>query len=102
MQWLSQYGIWILLAVGLLLLMRRGGMACGMGSHGHMAHDRSTHADGGPLDAVNGHSIKSENALTSVFEGKTYFFESDQSRSEFQKDPQRFIHEGVRHHHGGC
>lgn len=102
MQWLSQYGIWILLAVGLIFLMRRGGMSYGMGSRRHMAHDGNIQRDGRPRDPVNGHTIDNMNAVTSIFEGQTYFFESEQSRTEFQKDPQRFVHSGTRHRHGGC
>ncbi len=34
MSWLSQNWIWILLALGMVFMMRRGGMGCGMG-HAH-------------------------------------------------------------------
>ena len=38
MEWLAQNWIWIILALGLVLLMRRGGLGgCGMGH----AHQRS-------------------------------------------------------------
>jgi len=35
MQWLSQNGVWLLLAIGFMLLMHRGGMGCGMRTHRH-------------------------------------------------------------------
>jgi YHS domain-containing protein len=83
-------------------LMRRGGMACGMGSHRHAANDLSTQERGRPRDPVNGHPVSNANAVTSVFEGQTYSFESEQSRAEFQKNPQHFAHNGAPRHHRGC
>lgn len=114
MAWLTQNWYWILLALGVFLLMRRGGMGCGMGghrrapnepgSHQHgQANGPTTHLDGPARDPVNGHPVDQAHALTSIFDGQTYYFESEQSREEFNKDPQRFAGGGMhRHHHGGC
>lgn len=38
MQWLSQNWIWIVFAIGIVLLMRRGGLGCGMKGHHHHRH----------------------------------------------------------------
>ncbi len=35
MEWLSQNWIWILFVVGMFLMMRHGGMGCGMGHQHH-------------------------------------------------------------------
>ena len=48
-EWLSQNWIWIAFAVGFILLMRRGGIGCGMG-HRHSRHVQpiGDHGDGEP------------------------------------------------------
>ncbi|WP_230951680.1 YHS domain-containing protein [Burkholderia diffusa] len=60
------------------------------------------HLDGSPRDPVNGQPVDQAHALTSIFDGQTYYFESEQSREEFNRDPQRFAHGGTHRHHGGC
>lgn len=100
MEWLSQNAIWILLAIGLVFLMCRGGMGCGIGGHGH--HDRRPGPES-PRDPVTGQQVDKTRALTSVFREKIYYFESESSRAEFEKDPQRFSPaQEQHHHHGGC
>ncbi|WP_235429562.1 YHS domain-containing protein [Paraburkholderia fungorum] len=102
MQWLSSNWIWVLLAVGVFLMMRRGGMACGMGGHRHTSREQPATDDRSPHDPVSGLSVDGAHALTSIFDGQTYYFESEQSRAEFNKDPQRFARGGTHRHHGGC
>lgn len=101
MEWLSQNAIWILLAIGLVLMMRRGGMGCGMGGRHHGRGGGHVHQDESPHDPVTGRQVDKDKALTSVFQGQVYLFESESSRAEFEKNPQRFIR-GQAHHHGGC
>lgn len=102
MQWLTSNWIWVLLAVGVVfLMMRRGGMACGMGGH-HTSREQPANEEGSPRDPVSGQSVDRAHALSSVFDGRTYYFESESSRAEFNKDPQRFARGGGRQHRGGC
>ncbi|WP_244111971.1 hypothetical protein [Burkholderia diffusa] len=89
-------------------MMRRGGMGCGMDGHRHAPHEygsqeRHTHEDGARRDPLNGHLLDESHALTSLFDRRTYYIESEQSRAEFNSDPQRFAgHSEHRRHHGGC
>ena len=46
MDWLSQNWVWVVVIIGFLLLMRRGGLGgCGMG-HAHQGHDGVESNDG--------------------------------------------------------
>ena len=55
MDWLSQNWIWIVVAIGFLLLMRRGGMGCGMGHTGHGDEQANrTSAPQKPADPASG------------------------------------------------
>nr|WP_254606684.1 YHS domain-containing protein [Burkholderia contaminans] len=69
-----------------------------------MGHHRSVRdrEDGSERDPVNGHPIDREHALTSIFDGRTYYFESEESRSVFNRNPQHFVGGRVHRHHGGC
>lgn len=113
MEWLSRNWVWVVLALGVFYMMRRGGMGSrmggmgGMGGHRHTSdgqQDQQIPEDRTPRDPVNGHVLDTTKALSSVFDGTTYYFESEQSREEFNKDPQRFARDdGTRHRrHGGC
>nr|WP_245841681.1 YHS domain-containing protein [Paraburkholderia ribeironis] len=46
--------------------------------------------------------MRTAHALTSLFDGRTYYFESEESRSEFNKDPQRYAGGGMRRHNRAC
>jgi YHS domain-containing protein len=102
MEWLAQNWFWIVLALGVFLLMQRGGMGCGMAGNRRQPHEHSSHEGGPPRDPVNGHPVDATHALTTIFDGRTYYFESEQSRAEFNKDPQRFAGGGMHRHHHGC
>jgi hypothetical protein len=69
MEWLSQNALWILFAVGMIVLMRRGGMMCGMGRHRHGFDGGSKHPDEIPRDPVTGHPVDKDKALVSIFQG---------------------------------
>ena len=98
MTWLSQNLIWIVLG-GLVVVFlwrsqairSRGGEGAGM-MHG--APDANS-------DPVTGNRVDPTHAITANFEGKTFYFESEQSRAVFQQNPSRFVHQHHRHH-GGC
>ncbi|PMS19664.1 hypothetical protein C0Z18_12495 [Trinickia dabaoshanensis] len=110
MQWFSQNWWWILLAVGVLFFLRRraagggmgGGMGCGMGGRHSSPEERHVHEDGPERDPVNGHPVDRAHALSTIFDGRTYYFETEESRSEFNSDPQRFAATHIHHRHGGC
>ncbi len=111
MDWISQNWIWIAVAVGLVFLMRRGGLAgCGMGhSHG------SGHADHGtggqaqkPTDPVSGMQIDAAHALTTYYGGQVYYFESAETRQRFEASPEKYASQAPAtggqpaHRHHGC
>lgn len=103
MNWLSQNWYWIALAVFMLLMMHRGKIGCGMGGGHHTPREHDAHHDSDSFashDPVNGHPIDRTQALTTIFNGRTYYFESEESRETFNRDPQRFAAETHRHH--GC
>jgi len=95
MDWLSQNWIWLVFAVGILFMMRRSGMGCGMG-HGHSGHGGSTegHKPGEPpattRDPVSSEALDSAAALTSVYRGRIYRFASRQNRDRFEAEPERY------------
>lgn len=101
MEWLTQNGFWILLAVGLLILMRRGGGVCGLGGHRHGSGSVPGEEASNPQDPVTGHTVDSNSALRFAYQGRVYWFESEDTRSLFEKNPEQYMH--ARHHkHGGC
>jgi YHS domain-containing protein len=102
MQWLSQNWFWIVIALGVFLMMRRGAAGCGMGGHRHYREDRDPNRAGPSRDPVNGHPVDGTRALTSIFDGQTYYFDSEESRAEFNKDPQRYAMRHTHRHHHGC
>lgn len=51
-------------------------------------------------DPVTDNKVETAHAVTANFEGKTYFFESESSRTVFQQDPAKYVHQHHRHH--GC
>ena len=110
MNWLSQNWIWIVLAVVVLLMIRRGGM---LGSGIGHAHDHgSTSSDdeyssAGATDPVSGKPIDKGHASTSVYGGRVYYFESADSRQRFEASPERYaraVNERppAAHRHRGC
>jgi YHS domain-containing protein len=109
MQWLSHNAIWVLLFGAILILLwgRRTGsgmgaaMGSGMVGHGHAKVEMQAAQDRVVRDPVNGHPVNDTSAVRLVFDGKTYLFESEQSRAAFQSDPHRFMH-GAGVHHRGC
>ncbi|WER44726.1 hypothetical protein CupriaWKF_10270 [Cupriavidus sp. WKF15] len=104
MNWLSQNLTWLLLSgmgLGALMAWRRftsrrtnqdGGQRYTTQEYGSTARDPVT---------VTVNTVNTAHAITSNFEGHTFFFESEASRTVFQQDPERYVH---RHHrnHGCC
>ncbi len=115
MQWLSQNWLWIILAIGIFLLMRRGGMRHGHshGNDGHAQQDRERdgpHADPHtrPKDPVNGEIVNPETALNSMYQGRVDYFASRENRDAFEASPAQYASragerdEAHRHHRHGC
>ncbi|MDX8378590.1 MAG: YHS domain-containing protein [Gallionella sp.] len=100
MQWLTQNGVWILLAVGFFYMMRRGGCGMGGGMKGHESHgDQGSqmphHGEqnkfsGAEIDPVNKATLDSATALTAVYHGKIYYFGSAENRVIFEADSAQY------------
>ena len=117
MEWLTQNWIFVAAAVGIFLLMRRGGMGCGAGGghHGgtnHHSH-QGGHGDGssaGPveqaIDPVSGKPVDTSRAVTALYRGAPVYFESRENRERFEAAPEQFpITEAApprQRRHGGC
>ena len=114
MDWLSQNWIWVLVGLGLVFYFFRGGMH-GLGGHGaghggligmgHDAHgagsaepDRSQQPDAraaanapeAAIDPVTGAAVRTAQALTSMYQGKIYFFAAKENRDRFEAAPQEY------------
>lgn len=117
MQWLVQNWIWVLLAVGFFFMMRRGGCGMGGGMKGHENHaghggEMPHHADenqsaDSAIDPVNKATLDIATALTSVYQGKTYYFGSAENRTIFEANPAQYAdaeraapQQQKKHHHG--
>lgn len=101
MEWLLQNGLWILLAIGLIILMRRGGGVCGLGGHRHGQDMKPDEQAGNPQDPVTGHEVDKDSTLRFAYQGRIYWFESENSRAEFEKNPEQYTRP-QHHRHGGC
>lgn len=124
MDWLAQNWVWILLAVGAVWMVGRGGMAgCGMGGHGgHAGHGGGAGPDGlssdaarrggvattipeKALDPVSGHEVLTAHARGAAYQGRFFFFESEENRRRFEAAPQQYAASPPpqpRRRHGAC
>lgn len=131
---------WILIAVAILafffLHRGRGGFGHGgghgfggfggsghghHGGHGHAGHDRdqSNRSASTPpeaaIDPVSGAAIPTAGAITSVYQGRAYYFASKENRDRFEAVPEDYVGkmlgapvgdsestERPHHRHGGC
>lgn len=122
MDWLTQNGLWIVLGIGAVFLFRRSGM------FGDRHHRRHSYDDGDVVedasrpteatsakDPVTGAQIPTAQAMTSVYRGRVYYFETPESRQRFEASPGQFAAESGqpsptddranghrRRRHGGC
>jgi YHS domain-containing protein len=113
MEWLLRNWIWIFFAVGVFLLMRRGGLACGMGHGGHAqtprdSADQIANSDNGPKDPISGARVNSEGSVNSMYQGRLYYFETRENRDKFEASPAQYASatagddDAHRHHRHGC
>lgn len=107
MEWLALNWIWIVFAVGILLLMRRGGMGRGMGGHGHAhgasRHEEQHHVDNRPKDPVSGEEVNPETAVNAMYQGRVFYFASRENREKFEASPAQYAASAPsrhRHRHG--
>lgn len=114
MNWLAQNWVWIVVAVGLIWMMRRGGMpGCGMG-HAHHGGGTSGTDSGAPpveksgsaTDPVSGKAVDTQHAITSYHGGRVYYFESPETRQRFEASPEKYASQAATeqrpHRHHGC
>ena len=117
MSWLSQNWVVVVVVVVVAiawLLLRRGGLG-GHSGHGHgRGHDVPAAAPEVAVDPVGGEAVLTANALSSVYEGKIYYFSSADNRARFEAAPKEYAYkvaghpvnaEAERHRprrHGGC
>lgn len=98
MAWLTQIGIWSLLAIAALFLFRdwaHGGPGPRR-AHGHARRNedgvqraraaRSNSPDMA-IDPVNGEPVRTDRALTTLYRGSIYHFASSKNRDRFEAAP---------------
>ncbi len=107
MTWLEQNWISILLIIGVIFMMRRGGMGCGSGTRRHHHVDSSDDVaqsqSKSNIDPVTGDAVDPKTALTSVFQGRTYYFASRENRDRFEASPEQFaVKSNDKSGHGCC
>jgi YHS domain-containing protein len=117
MNWLTQNWLWIVLAAGVLFVFSRGrhfgrggygpfgnhGGSSGSGDFGHGGH-----GDGGSsyhgvhpadvtvaLDPVTRKDVPTAHAVTSIYQGRIYYFETAESRQRFEASPTQYAREGL-------
>lgn len=100
MDWLSQNWIWLpLVAGGAFLMMRIGGSCCGMGQSMSQSQGNGNSAGGagpgaGPtttFDPVSGHPLPAGGTISTVYQGRAYYFESRENRDTFESDPAKYL-----------
>jgi YHS domain-containing protein len=130
MDWLTQNWLWIVFAIGAVWLFRRGGLAgCGMGGHGSHGGNSggAGSAPGGTstsgdamrspgsfagaapektVDPVSGREVLTARALTAVYQGRVFYFESPETRQRFEAAPEQYTPSAApapqQHRHHGC
>jgi len=111
MEWLTQNGIWIALAVAAFFLFRHripGGLLGSLG-HNHGGHsglggqvehpdtNSSSIAPQASVDPVNGEPVRTDKALTSLYQGRIYYFATKENHDRFEAAPQEFAQKAAGH-----
>lgn len=119
MSWLAQNWVWVVIGVAIAWFALRGrlgghagghggGVLGGMGHGGHGGGGQSGHGDQpaprleanapeAAVDPVGGEAVRTAHAVTSVYEGKIYYFASKENRDRFEAAPQEFAHKSAGH-----
>lgn len=87
-----------------------GGLLGGLGHGGHGGHggghgDHGGQPDTRPegsapeaaVDAVSGEAVRTAQAVTTVYQGKIYYFASKENRERFEAAPQEYAHKAAGH-----
>jgi YHS domain-containing protein len=106
MAWLGQNWIYILVVIGVIFMMRRGGMGCapGGGRHRHDEHGESEHhpQSASNTDPVDGQAVDPQTAVTSVYQDRTYYFATRENRDRFEAAPQQYAAKSQDEQRHGC
>lgn len=49
------------------------------------------------IDLVTGEAVRTDHAITSLYEGKIYYFASKENRERFEAAPQQYAHKAAGH-----
>jgi len=111
MNWLLQNWLWVALGIGVayfffrgrvgahgvghsgLIGIGHGGHAAGAGHGGHGGPPDSRAAANAPeaaVDPVGGEAVRTAQALTSLYQGKIYYFACRENRDRFEAAPQEY------------
>ena len=112
MSWLTQNWVWVVVAIAIAWFFfrgRLGGALGGLGGHGggfgghgsghgggQGSHDeqpgsaRPANAPEATIDAVSGEAVVTAQALSTVYQGKIYYFASKENRERFEAAPQDY------------
>lgn len=133
MNWLAQNWLWVIfiIAIAWFFLGRGhnanlgghgGGLMGGMGHGGHGYGSSAAEEPAAPqdmsspeaaIDPVSGQPVRTTGAVTSIHEGKIYYFVSRENRDRFEAAPEEYAHkvagQPIRaasaertHRHHGC
>jgi YHS domain-containing protein len=122
MDWLGQNWIWVVVAIAVFAMMARRRSGHPQHAHGSEAgsermdgHEHGAPSPGTPAEAtdpVSGKSLRADHALSSVYAGRVFYFESPDTRQRFEADPERFARNATgvplaggaapSHRHHGC
>ncbi|OGA48919.1 MAG: hypothetical protein A3F74_18570 [Betaproteobacteria bacterium RIFCSPLOWO2_12_FULL_62_58] len=83
---------------GLLGGLGHGGHGGGHGGHGDQPETRAeASAPEAAVDPVGGEAVRTAQVLTSVHQGKIYYFASKENRDRFESAPQEYAHKAAGH-----
>lgn len=117
MNWITQNWLWMLLALAVLVALGRGASRGrrGYGHHGNMGgspargfehggHGRSTGdlpaqdiAPASAIDPVTRKDVSTNRALTSIYQGRIYYFETVETRERFEAAPGQYARQELGH-----
>ena len=127
MNWLSQNWFWVALALAIAWWLWRsgfarhgghghaggqgsgaGGLLGGLGGHeghggSHRGHGEPTERPATPdapeaaVDPVSGEAVRTAHAVTTVYEGRIYYFASKENRDRFEAAPREYAHNAAGH-----
>lgn len=94
MDWLSQNLSWLLLGGLAVIALIAWQRFISRRTNQESVQRRHTTQEYSPTarDPVTGKKVDVAHAITANFEGRTYFFESEASRTVFKQDPARYVY----------